>query len=196
MISVNRYDEIKKQSNRENKIPLQKIKEQSRSLKKIPPNLCRIIIEHKKYLTGNLPLIKRRIRRVLRLITRQRVDVNRVMLFMPFEELLPKRRQRQGPFRQEHKRDLGNSLVWILLQLRNKRSSPKELLIAHVVHQTRWRPNPTTELVPLINAALNQARPILKDCIFNIKIASPGHANHQEHKTQSQEQQKNLDYLH
>lgn len=67
---------------------------------------------------------KTRIWQELGLVARRRMDINREMLFMPFEELLTEGPQRQRPSRQEQESNLRNSLVRVPPQLWKKLSSP------------------------------------------------------------------------
>lgn len=73
------------------------------------------------------------------------MKVDRVTAFIASEKLLPKRRQRQRPLRQEHERNFGNPLEGVLINLRRPGRAPEELLVAHRMHQVDGRPDPAVE---------------------------------------------------
>lgn len=82
------------------------------------------------------------------------MEIDRVTTFVTFEELLPKRRERQRPLAQEHERDLGIPLERVPLDLRHQRRAPEELLIGHRVKKVGRRLDPRVQAGRLVEAVL------------------------------------------
>lgn len=119
------------------------------------------------------------------------MDIDRVAPFMPLEVLLPQRRQRQRPSGQEHERNLRHPFEGILLHLRHERRPPKELLIAHTMHQIGRRSDPPIETALLLDARLETVT-CLQDHILNLKIPRHVHTKHREPDAERKEEYKNL----
>uniref|UniRef100_A0A2P2J8G7 Uncharacterized protein n=1 Tax=Rhizophora mucronata TaxID=61149 RepID=A0A2P2J8G7_RHIMU len=82
------------------------------------------------------------------------MKINCIKSFVPLEKPFPKRSQRQWPLRQEHKCNFRNSLEGMFWYPRNKRSSPEQLFVTHLVKQIRRRPNPMFQSGRFIKARL------------------------------------------
>jgi len=142
------------------------------------------------YLARDLPAVKDRCRRKLRLIWGQWMNIYGKQLLMPLEKSLPKGCQRQWSLGQEHECNLGNSRIWIILDPWNKRSPPQQFFVTHVVDQAQRWSNPLIQTTMFLIITWLKIRTHCSRYTLNSKMLNCVYANDRKHNTERKKQHK------
>ena len=109
---------------------------------------------------------------------------------MPLEKSLPKGCQRHWSLGQEHECNLGNSRIWVILDPWNKRSSPQQFFVTHIVDQAQRWLNPLIQTTRLLIITWLKIGIHCSHHTLNSKMLNRVYANDRKHNTDSKKQHK------